>query len=36
VKKNPYGYCPEPGTGVSGPIGVVAASGPVEGVQRKQ
>jgi peptide-methionine (S)-S-oxide reductase len=32
--KNPYGYCPDHGTGVSCPIGVVSASGPVEGVQR--
>jgi peptide-methionine (S)-S-oxide reductase len=34
--KNPYGYCPDHGTGVSCPIGVVTASGPVEGVQREQ
>lgn len=34
--KNPYGYCPDHGTGVSCPIGVVTASGPVEGVQRDQ
>jgi peptide-methionine (S)-S-oxide reductase len=33
--KNPYGYCPDHGTGVSCPIGVVTASGPVEGVQRE-
>jgi peptide-methionine (S)-S-oxide reductase len=26
--KNPYGYCPDHGTGVSCPIGVVRASGP--------
>jgi len=26
--KNPYGYCPDHGTGVSCPIGVVKASGP--------
>jgi peptide-methionine (S)-S-oxide reductase len=31
--KNPYGYCPDHGTGVSCPIGVVKASGPVGGVQ---
>jgi len=30
--KNPYGYCPDHGTGVSCPIGVVRASGPVERV----
>ncbi|HSR87217.1 MAG TPA: peptide-methionine (S)-S-oxide reductase MsrA [Streptosporangiaceae bacterium] len=34
--KNPYGYCPDHGTGVSCPIGVVTASGPVEGVKRDQ
>jgi peptide-methionine (S)-S-oxide reductase len=34
--KNPYGYCPDHGTGVSCPIGVVSASGPVEDVTRKQ
>jgi peptide-methionine (S)-S-oxide reductase len=34
--KNPYGYCPDHGTGVSCPIGVVTASGPVEGVRREQ
>jgi peptide-methionine (S)-S-oxide reductase len=34
--KNPYGYCPDHGTGVSCPIGVVTASGPVEGVKREQ
>ncbi len=28
--KNPYGYCPDHGTGVSCPIGVVRASGPAE------
>ncbi len=33
--KNPYGYCPDHGTGVSCPIGVVTASGPVEGVPRE-
>jgi len=26
VAKNPVGYCPDHGTGVSGPIGVVKAS----------
>jgi len=26
--KNPYGYCPDHGTGVSCPVGVVRASGP--------
>jgi peptide-methionine (S)-S-oxide reductase len=31
--KNPYGYCPDHGTGVSCAIGVVKASGPVGGVQ---
>ncbi len=31
--KNPNGYCPDHGTGVSCPIGVVTASGPVEGVK---
>src|ERR1700722_10969224 len=35
-KKNPYGYCPDHGTGVSCPIGVVTASGPVESVKREQ
>ncbi len=30
--KNPYGYCPDHGTGVSCPIGVVTASGPVQSV----
>jgi peptide-methionine (S)-S-oxide reductase len=34
--KNPNGYCPDHGTGVSCPIGVVTASGPVEGVTREQ
>jgi peptide-methionine (S)-S-oxide reductase len=34
--KNPYGYCPDHGTGVSCPIGVVTATGPVEGVQREK
>jgi len=28
--KNPYGYCPDHGTGVSCPIGVVKASGAAE------
>ena len=28
--KNPYGYCPDHGTGVSCPIGVVRAAGPAE------
>ena len=27
--KNPYGYCPDHGTGVSCPVGVVKSSGPV-------
>jgi peptide-methionine (S)-S-oxide reductase len=31
--KNPYGYCPDHGTGVSCPIGVVKASGPAEAIQ---
>jgi peptide-methionine (S)-S-oxide reductase len=31
--KNPYGYCPDHGTGVSCPIGVVKASGPAEGIK---
>jgi peptide-methionine (S)-S-oxide reductase len=31
--KNPRGYCPDHGTGVSCPIGVVTASGPAETVQ---
>ena len=35
-RKNPHGYCPANGTGVSCPIGVVTASGPVEGVKREQ
>ena len=30
--KNPYGYCPDHGTGVSCPIGVVKASGPLGSV----
>jgi peptide-methionine (S)-S-oxide reductase len=30
--KNPYGYCPDHGTGVSCPVGVVRASGPAEPV----
>jgi len=28
--KNPYGYCPDHGTGVSCPIGLVRATGPAE------
>jgi len=31
--KNPYGYCPDHGTGVSCPIGVVKASGPLGSVK---
>jgi peptide-methionine (S)-S-oxide reductase len=31
--KNPHGYCPDHGTGVSCPIGVVTASGPLGGVK---
>jgi peptide-methionine (S)-S-oxide reductase len=31
--KNPYGYCPDHGTGVSCPIGLVRASGPLGGVE---
>jgi peptide-methionine (S)-S-oxide reductase len=31
--KNPYGYCPDHGTGVSCPIGVVRASGPAEAIK---
>jgi peptide-methionine (S)-S-oxide reductase len=31
--KNPYGYCPDHGTGVSCPVGVVRASGPAEPIQ---
>jgi peptide-methionine (S)-S-oxide reductase len=31
--KNPHGYCPDHGTGVSCPIGVVKASGPLGGVK---
>jgi len=31
--KNPHGYCPDHGTGVSCPIGVVRASGPIEPVK---
>jgi len=31
--KNPYGYCPDHGTGVSCPIGVVKASGPIGSVK---
>jgi peptide-methionine (S)-S-oxide reductase len=34
--KNPYGYCPDHGTGVSCPIGVVKASGPIEAVKSEQ
>jgi peptide-methionine (S)-S-oxide reductase len=34
--KNPNGYCPDHGTGVSCPIGVVTASGPVEDVQQQK
>lgn len=30
--KNPYGYCPDHGTGVSCPVGVVKASGPAESI----
>jgi peptide-methionine (S)-S-oxide reductase len=30
--KNPYGYCPDHGTGVSCPVGLTRASGPVESV----
>jgi hypothetical protein len=33
--KNPYGYCPDHGTGVSCPIGVVKASGPAGGQGRR-
>ena len=33
LRKNPYGYCPDHGTGVSCPIGVVRASGPVEPIK---
>jgi len=33
--KNPYGYCPDHGTGVSCPIGVVKASGPIECIKAK-
>ncbi len=33
--KNPHGYCPDHGTGVSCPIGVVKASGPLGGVEAK-
>jgi peptide-methionine (S)-S-oxide reductase len=33
LRKNPYGYCPDHGTGVSCPVGVVRASGPAEPVQ---
>jgi peptide-methionine (S)-S-oxide reductase len=31
--KNPYGYCPDHGTGVSCPIGVVRATGPAEPIR---
>jgi peptide-methionine (S)-S-oxide reductase len=31
--KNPYGYCPDHGTGVSCPSGVVKASGPAEPIK---
>ncbi len=31
--KNPHGYCPDHGTGVSCPIGVVKASGPAEAIK---
>jgi len=31
--KNPNGYCPDHGTGVSCPIGVVKASGPAEPIK---
>jgi peptide-methionine (S)-S-oxide reductase len=31
--KNPNGYCPDHGTGVSCPIGVVRASGPAEPIK---
>jgi peptide-methionine (S)-S-oxide reductase len=31
--KNPNGYCPDHGTGVSCPIGVAKASGPLGGVK---
>ncbi len=34
--KNPYGYCPDHGTGVSCPIGVVKASGPVGSVKAEK
>jgi peptide-methionine (S)-S-oxide reductase len=34
--KNPYGYCPDHGTGVSCPIGVVRASGPAEALQSEK
>jgi peptide-methionine (S)-S-oxide reductase len=29
--KNPNGYCPDHGTGISCPVGVVKASGPLGG-----
>jgi peptide-methionine (S)-S-oxide reductase len=31
--KNPYGYCPDHGTGVSCPVGVVKASSPAEAIK---
>jgi peptide-methionine (S)-S-oxide reductase len=31
--KNPHGYCPDQGTGVSCPVGVVRASGPAGPIQ---
>jgi len=34
--KNPYGYCPDHGTGVSCPIGVVRASGPAEAIRSEK
>jgi peptide-methionine (S)-S-oxide reductase len=34
--KNPYGYCPDHGTGVSCPIGVVRAGGPAEAIQSQK
>jgi hypothetical protein len=27
LRKNPYGYCPDHGTGISCPVGVVRADG---------
>jgi peptide-methionine (S)-S-oxide reductase len=32
ASKNPYGYCPDHGTGVSCPVGIMRASGPAESV----